>query len=475
MMCQGSEAAVTTRLPLTGATRAGAARLYRTAHAVAEALEFRRLMAATPLGVEEVPYMGGTQLRVTGTAAGDDITVSPAAGGLTVANGAEWSLHVTGDYRSVRIDAGDGNDRVAVDPNLNLEAILYGGAGDDVLVAGGGNDRLYAGAGRDTLTGGAGDDVLVTVGGQTDRSTGGAGRDSFWVDALNDKLSDVSPDETAARAVHRVGAFVTHGRRKAVTGSKQLDGQDLPDPSLPVGSAVGYERLAGAPLFCDAGPGPGDVWQGGIGDCSVLATLSAVAAVKPGHIRESVVDLGDGTYGVRFVLNGAKVYARVDGDLPVTASGNLAYAQLGRQDAAWVAVMEKAWAVVWGGTASYKNIDGGWPDDASEALGLRTRWTLSAGGAQALLSRIAVELNAGRAVTWSSDEQANTSAGLIRLHAYAVDGLEYDASNNPVALRLRNPWGADGEVCLDGRDDGIVTITAIDAMQSMLILVASGA
>jgi hypothetical protein len=446
--------------------------------AASEALEARRLFAGSPLLVEEVPYLdSGTQLRITGSSLDDDISVtySPSQGGLLVQNGPEWSVLMTDvPYRSVWIDAGDGNDRITLDPDYIFQGVLYGGNGDDVITGGSENDCLYGGAGKDLLNGGNGNDVLVSVGGQADRCVGGGGVDGFWVDSLNDKITDVSAEETFAKAIHRVGTFVTHGRQKAVAGSKQLLGQDLPDPALTTtGYATGYANFAGRPLFSDLGPRQTDIWQGGVGSCSILATLSAVVDLKPEYIRQSVVDLGDGTYGARFTLGGAKVFVRVDADLPIDSEGYMAFAQLGAQDSTWVAVMEKAWAVAAKATASYASIDGGWPDQASLALGLKTRYTMRVAGADALLDMIATELNSGRAVTWSSNANAATYAGLLQLHAYAVEYLEYDGAGNPVALVLRNPWGVDGEVCLDGDDDGCITINAQQALSSMLILVAS--
>jgi hypothetical protein len=422
--------------------------------------------------LDVVPYMDGTQLRVTGSMFDDVITVSQTDSGLLVQDGSE-SYVMGGAYRSIRIEGGDGNDFITVDPSVTIEAVLYGGAGDDTLAGGAGNDRLYAGAGKDVLNGGAGNDLLVAVGEQADRLAGGPGRDSFWMDPLGDKLTDVSAEETAAKAVHKVGTFFTSGRSKTVAGSKQLLGQDLPDPVLLTGYATGYDNFADKPLFSDAGPEATDIWQGWLGSCSILATLSAVVARKPEHIRESVADLGDGTYGVRFTVSGTKVYVRVDADLPVSDHGDLAYAQLGGQDAMWVAVMEKAFAVVSATTASYIRIDGGWPDKVSLALGLKTRYTLHSAGSHALLDMIASELSAGRAVTWSTTERGNTTPGLLGYHAYAVCGVVNDAAGNPASIKLRNPWGVDGETCLDGSDDGYLWINAADALSCMLIVVAS--
>ena len=84
--------------------------------AVAEALEGRLLMTVV---FEEVPYMGGTQLRVTGSAFDDVIAVSQTGSGLLIQDGSESYL-MGGDYRSVRIDGGDGNDVITVDPSVTL-------------------------------------------------------------------------------------------------------------------------------------------------------------------------------------------------------------------------------------------------------------------------------------------------------------------------------------------------------------------
>ena len=71
------------------------------------------------------------------------------------------------------------------------------------------------------------------------------------------------------------------------------------DPKVTSG-ATGYKNFASPahPLFGDGGPIADDVAQGDVGDCFFLATLASVAKVDPNLIRQSVVDLGDGTYAV---------------------------------------------------------------------------------------------------------------------------------------------------------------------------------
>ncbi len=78
---------------------------------------------------------------------------------------------------SVDVYAGDGNDRVVLDPGV--VGTVDGGPGDDVLT---GDGTLYGGDGNDRLTGGPGDDTL-TGGPGADVLNGGAGNDTVVLSA----------------------------------------------------------------------------------------------------------------------------------------------------------------------------------------------------------------------------------------------------------------------------------------------------
>lgn len=558
---------------------------------VIEALEARALMSGGPLGISETSYLGGTQLRVMGTADGDDITVSPAPGGLLVRNG-DWSTVKLGTYKSVRVEAGAGNDAVAIAAELAVSAILYGGAGDDRLTGGAGDDRLYGGLGANTLDGGGGDDVLVTIGGRAaDLLTGGAGDDAFWLDAdPAEQVTDLSAAELAGGRAHRVAGFVTGPQSDASvmsggvaaasadgskaerqakkqqaaavkrqqkmlrlqqkllnrqaklerrslerdsrknnarfvtpapaplpapvpepvpapvpapipapapappptpepaplptpaprvvletyvpsapepqSGPNDLVAQNYADPSTTSAYAT-YRSFAGRPLFGDAGPLAEDVKQGAIGNCYYLATLAAVAKLDPGRIRQSVVDLGDGTYAVQFERDGAKVYVRVDADLPTWGGGDsLAYAGFGAQGSMWVAVMEKAFSYFRTRELSYGSQSFGWMSEGSNALGLASRSQYSATSGRALLQSMASELAAGKAVTYAVGVVA-AGAPLTGYHAYSAVSVGYDAQGAPSTLLLFNPWGIDG-AGNDGANDGYVTLTAAQAHASLL-------
>jgi len=71
------------------------------------------------------------------------------------------------------------------DPNL------VGTAGADTISGLGGRDHLYGGAGNDTLFGGAGDDAMHGDAG-ADIMFGGAGNDDYYVDDVNDVISETT-------------------------------------------------------------------------------------------------------------------------------------------------------------------------------------------------------------------------------------------------------------------------------------------
>lgn len=429
-----------------------------------EPLEPRRLFAAVgSLTVTDVSMPDGrTELLVVGTDGDDQIFLSSTSSGLVVNDAVAGETAILGTaYAAVRVEGGAGNDIITLDATLLLPAVVHGGAGDDALVGGGGNDRLYGGAGVNTAAGGEGDDVLVTVGGSNlDTVLGGTGRDSFWVDGARgsrETPADLSPEEVATGSLHRVASFWSPTRQPRGTVAS-LDGGDLPDPLLS-DSRFHYESFAGNPLFSDAGPAADDVIQGEIGDCYMLAVLSSLAKINPTRIRESVVDLGDGTYAVQFARGRSRVYLRVDADLPAWPGGGVpAYAYFGAQDSMWVAVIEKAYAAYRrGGRDGYAGLDLGWMRETYRAFGLPTR-TFRATSSSLLLTVIHRELTAGRSVTIGTYESV-AGAPVVSGHAYAVESVEFDAWGNPVAVVLRNPWGIDGAGD-DGNDDGYVRLTA---------------
>jgi hypothetical protein len=434
---------------------------------VVEALESRLLLAASPVGtvfdVQTVFTDGGPELHVNGSNKADKITISQSPAGLKVANGAGYSKTFAGAFSLIVVNAGAGNDSVSLDASVKVNAVLYGGLGNDAITGGSGNDKLYGEAGNDTLTGGSGDDVLVNIGGGKDVAAGGAGRDSFWIDK-GESARDATPGETAT-SLHRVGGFASigtadGGKVKLTKVSSELLGQDLLDPTL-TGYADRYRNFTANPLFAAAGPVADDVAQGALGDCYYLATLASLAEVDPITIRERVVELGDGTYAVKFARDGANVFVRVDADLPVWNDA-LAYADLGAGNSIWVAVMEKAFACFRTNVASYGAIEAGWMSEAASALGVGSTSTYSASSAKALTSLLASALSTGKAVTYATAPDVHPR--LVASHAYQVVAVVPNGSATNVVLR--NPWAVDGTPSVDGMNDGYVTVTAAQLFQS---------
>jgi len=246
-----------------------------------------------------------------------------------------------------------------------------------------------------------------------------------------------------------------------------------PDPAL-TDSAMKYQNFAADPLFSAAGPSPDDVKQGYIGDCYFLASLSAIAKVKPSVIQSDITAGGDGTYTVKFMTGKKAELVRVNADLPVWPSGHLAYAGLGAQNCTWVAVMEKAYAEFRTHSHSYASIDGGWMTDAFGALGLASKSVFGAATSKQLMNVVSTATKTRQFATFATGDAITDSAPLLADHAYEIDSVNYDAKGNAVSIRLRNPWGIDG-AGNDGSDDGYVTITAAQALHDMSGIVTAHA
>ena len=446
--------------------------LRRASAAVIEQLEARRMLSAVPLGVSQVPTSLGMQLRVSGTPGNDQIAVKQSGGSVVVSSATGWSASFAGTFSSILIDGGAGNDSIIIDPSVTTSCTLFGGSGNDTLVGGSEDDRLYGGAGKNVLNGGAGNDVLEVLGSTADTLTGGGGRDSFWIDANGrERITDLTAQQSAEGDVHKVrnfdpGPFATG---KTHTVSQALSVHALAEPSTDAGTI--YRDFSSDPLFSTTGPSPDDVVQGNVGDCYLLSVLSSVAKTDAWRIRQSVLDLGDGTYLVQFWRGGTAHFIRVDGELPTWPDGTLAYANVGAQGSIWVPIMEKAFVLFRSRSGSYAGIDGGWMDEAYAALGSVGQSTYSVSDPTSLLSRLRQDLALGESVTYGTSDVAD-AAPLLSQHAYSVVSVMTDASGNPASMQVRNPWGVDG-AGNDGNDDGYVIVTAQQAFDSMLGFVAA--
>ena len=252
---------------------------------------------------------------------------------------------------------------------------------------------------------------------------------------------------------------------------KWFAGTDLPVDSLP-GTVEHFKYSAvDAPLYGPDGPKMSDINQGILGDCFFLAPLAEVAKYHRSAITSMITDNGDGTYGVRFYVDGVARYVTVDNELP--AGGTIFNRD---EDGVWASLVETAFAEVQAqgnitnpddhyDRNTYAAINGGDPTYTLEAITDATQITdfyahrkeatweattynqslkdtghtddLSTGS---VLSTIAADLLVGDDVTLTSNTNAwvDGKQTLINDHVLSVYG--YDASTE--MLEIRNPWGA---------------------------------
>ncbi len=243
-------------------------------------------------------------------------------------------------------------------------------------------------------------------------------------------------------------------------------------------------QSAVGPLFASAGPSPDDIHQGAAGDCYFLATMSSLAASHPEVLRQMVKKNDDGTYTVTFkkadgrggytdapVTVDDRVYSQAVTDssgktwgyTPVYATSNPSGSPMqpvgtpDQEAALWVAIAEKGWATLNGG--SFEAVgNGGQPNAVMEATMGRPATQTSFDGLapERVFASLQQAVNERRPVTASTDTTTDTVAnftntGLVHGHAYTVMGaVERDGEKY---VQLRNPWGH-AEWGNDGTDDG---------------------
>ncbi len=360
---------------------------------------------------------------------------------------------------TIEFHGGAGNDSFSA-ANLTVPVKAWGGDGNDSLTGGNGNDFLSGGAGKDTLVGGPGVDVLIAIdNGVTDSVNGGTGADSIWVDQTG-TTKDTVLSPAAEDRVWYVAAFANGADRS-------LDGDSIADPAATGGAVM--RSFASNPLFAKAGPKPSDVSQGQIGDCWLLAGLSAIAQDKSVLIRQSIVPFGDGTYGVAL---GGKFY-RLDADLPTYSwsASTPYYAGLGAENSLWVALAEKAYAHYRTGQNSYASLNGGLGVEVNRAFGsTKAGETMSSSykTAAAMATDIYTRWNGKQAVTIGI--YSAPGLPLITSHMYSVASVTRNSSGVVTSITLRNPWGIDGIVKDSNPNDGLVTLTPAQLFQCYFVL-----
>lgn len=269
-------------------------------------------------------------------------------------------------------------------------------------------------------------------------------------------------------------------------------GTDLPSSKVSMSGTstftVSYKSVA-KPLFSASGPVMNDVNQGYLGDCYLLAGLSVVADQNASAIKSMFTDNGNGTYGVRFYVNGAATFVTVDTNL---ANGGTIFNYCGSN--LWASLAEKAYAqlqasgVITGNIYNYGNSwstigNGGAPEYAlaqitgasqiTDFCAAKGSWTCNVynasmkwvGGSSGLsnasvLSTLIARIAAGDSVVLSSYTNAKDASGkttLVSGHAMSIYGYNAATGN----LQIRNPWGsANGQTWATTFEASLATLLA---------------
>ena len=238
-------------------------------------------------------------------------------------------------------------------------------------------------------------------------------------------------------------------------------GTDLPGTNV---SSIGESNLNSTyktstnPLYGASGaPSYLDINQGYDGDCYFLSSIAVVALEDPTGIESMITNNGNGTYGVRFDVNGQADYVTVNGALPNMPSGysyaNGSTLEFANGSVLWPELLEKAYAQL--------NAQPNAPHGADLNAASDSYAGISAGGAYALTeitgqsvsgfnlapSTSASTLgsdNTKLAAAFSSHQELlvatsnNVSGNLVADHMFEVVG--YNATSD--MLTLHNPWGA---------------------------------
>lgn len=241
-------------------------------------------------------------------------------------------------------------------------------------------------------------------------------------------------DPSVAQLRGRLESGVADGEPATVNGPGRKK-----DPELPESAATGFTRVEGDAFRTDAEgnripPHYGDVDQGGLGDCWLMAASAAVAHRDPEYLTDRIARNEDGSFNVRL----GDTTHRVEPTFP-----NAGYADPtpnNQSDTLWPALIEKAYAQQEGN--SYASLEGGNPGRALEALTghptVRTSITESS-DPDTLWNTVRAGIDGDHPMVVSTPDR-DVATGFSRNHAYAVlDAYERDGERY---VRIYNPWGS---------------------------------
>jgi hypothetical protein len=238
-------------------------------------------------------------------------------------------------------------------------------------------------------------------------------------------------------------------------------GTDLPGTNVSSIGESNYNstyKLSTSALYGSGGaPSYLDVNQGYDGDCYFMSSIAEVALQDPTGIESMITNNGNGTYGVRFIVNGQADYVTVNDALPNLPTGysyaNGSTLEFANGSTLWPELLEKAYAEL--------NAQPSAPHGAQLNAASDTYAGISAGGAYALTeitgqsvsgfnlvpstsastlgsdnTKLAAAFGGGEELLVATSN--NVTGNLVADHMFEVVG--YNATSD--MLTLHNPWGS---------------------------------
>ena len=389
------------------------------------------------IDLQKLSYVGGA------SASTDTVDIQ-------VFNNLTWSNYATAQVVTTGTSATNPVLALLTDPGIKA----------DVAANLSGNNLSYAGMLKvlnDAAAGGIGASEfadLHTLEAQLNVSNGIAV--SSYVAYICDRLVDGDP----WNATWTGGALTTTTLGNLAIGTSQNQmteliqkwflGGDLPAPNFGSAGTVTYVNST-SPLYNLTGiPSINDINQGYLGDCYLLASLAEVAQCEPNTIKSMITDNGNGTYGVRFYINGNPVFVTVNTALPVfSATGAFA---ANSSSAIWSSLIEKAYVELNAEPGfldhptgnAYNLINGGFADPISQITGRNvvsydsSRYTQTAWNSLKNIFVTAIQNNQEVDLASFGDSTIGGKAALMTGHMFS--GIGYDSATGEFVLR--NPWGA---------------------------------